>query len=92
MTKMLALALGRTYLFVPGDRGDRFDKAWNSGADHVIVDLEDAVAPAQKDAARKSAADWMTVERPVWVRINACDTAWHDGDAKIAAHPGFAVS
>jgi citrate lyase subunit beta / citryl-CoA lyase len=89
MTKMLAVSLGRTYLFVPGDRGDRFDKAWNSGADHVIIDLEDAVAPAQKDAARKSAADWMTPERPVWVRINACNTAWHEADVEIAAHPGL---
>jgi citrate lyase subunit beta / citryl-CoA lyase len=89
MTKMLAVSLGRTYLFVPGDRGDRFDKAWDSGADHVIIDLEDAVAPAQKDAARKSAADWMTPERPVWVRINACNTAWHEGDVEIAAHPGL---
>jgi citrate lyase subunit beta/citryl-CoA lyase len=89
MKKILAVSLGRTYLFVPGDRGDRFDKAWDSGADHVIIDLEDAVAPAQKDAARKSAADWMTPERPVWVRINACNTAWHEGDVEIAAHPGL---
>jgi len=31
----------------------------------------------------------MTSERPVWVRINACDTAWHEGDAAMAAHPGL---
>ena len=89
MTKMRAISLGRTYLFVPGDRVDRFDKAWNSGADQVIIDLEDAVAPAQKDAARKSAANWMTPERPVWVRINACNTAWYEGDVEIVAHPGL---
>ena len=89
MMKMLAVALGRTYLFVPGDRGDRFDKAWNSGADNVIIDLEDAVAPAQKDAARKSAAEWMTPERPVWVRINGYNTPWHDSDLEITPHPGL---
>ena len=44
--------LHRSYLFVPGNRPERFDKALASGADTVIVDLEDAVAPDQKDAAR----------------------------------------
>ncbi|MEM5346140.1 CoA ester lyase [Paraburkholderia azotifigens] len=41
-----------TYLFVPGDRPERFEKAVRSGTDVVILDLEDAVAPAQKAAAR----------------------------------------
>ena len=41
-----------TYLFVPGDRPDRFAKALASGADVVVLDLEDAVAPAAKDTAR----------------------------------------
>ena len=86
---ILPVALGRTYLFVPGDRADRFDKAWSSGADQVMIDLEDAVAPAQKDAARKSAAGWMTPERPVWVRINACNTAWYERDVELASHAGL---
>src|ERR1700688_1753215 len=89
MTKMRPVSLGRTYLFVPGDRADRFDKAWNSSADQVLIDLEDAVAPAQKDAARKAIADWMTPERPVWVRINACNTAWYENDLELAARPGL---
>ena len=42
----------KSYLFVPGDRSERLDKALASGAHAVIVDLEDAVAPAAKDAAR----------------------------------------
>ena len=42
----------RTYLFVPGDRPERFDKALASGADAVVLDLEDAVAPADKPRAR----------------------------------------
>jgi citrate lyase subunit beta / citryl-CoA lyase len=89
MTKVLNISLSRTFLFVPGDRGDRFDKAWNSGADQVIVDLEDAVGPSQKDAARQSVAGWMRPERPVWVRINACNTAWHADDVELVTHPGL---
>jgi citrate lyase subunit beta/citryl-CoA lyase len=88
MTKIPPVAPGRSYLFVPGDRQDRFDKAWGSGADHVIIDLEDAVAPAQKNAARRAAADWMTPERPVWLRINAFNTPWNESDIELAAHPG----
>jgi citrate lyase subunit beta/citryl-CoA lyase len=89
MTKIPPVSLGRTYLFVPGDRQDRFNKAWTSGADHVIVDLEDAVAPVSKDVARKAAADWMTLDRPVWVRINAFNTPWYESDSELAAHPGL---
>ena len=44
----LATLAPRSYLFVPGDRPERFDKACGAGADAVIVDLEDAVAPAAK--------------------------------------------
>jgi hypothetical protein len=43
-----------TYLFVPGNRPERFDKALASGADRVILDLEDAVAPDDKGSARSS--------------------------------------
>ncbi|MER7205289.1 aldolase/citrate lyase family protein, partial [Streptomyces sp. NPDC000188] len=50
------LAAARTLLFVPGHRPDRFEKAAAAGADAVIVDLEDAVAPDGKDAARRHAA------------------------------------
>ncbi|MEO7058008.1 MAG: aldolase/citrate lyase family protein, partial [Caldimonas sp.] len=51
--------LARTYLFVPGDRPERFAKAMASGADAVIVDLEDAVAPAAKDLARSALSAWL---------------------------------
>ena len=72
-----------TYLFVPGDRPDRFGKAVASGADRVILDLEDAVRPEAKGAAREAIAgaplDWARVV----VRINdaasphwAADLAW----------------
>ena len=53
------MALPTTYLFVPGNRPDRFDKALNSGADAIILDLEDAVDPASKDAAREAVGAWL---------------------------------
>ncbi len=73
----------RSYLFVPGDRPERFAKALASGADAVVVDLEDAVAPAAKDAARATVGDWLAnlPERSrVVVRINDAQTSWYDAD------------
>ncbi len=73
-----------TALYVPGDRPDRFDKAVISGADVVIVDLEDAVAPAAKSAAREAVGSWLT-GRPataVQVRINGAGTPYHDDDLR----------
>ena len=49
----------RTYLFVPADRPERIAKALASGADAVIVDLEDAVAPEAKSRARQALAVWL---------------------------------
>ena len=48
----------RTYLFVPGNRPERFAKALASGVDAIVLDLEDAVAPASKDDAREAVARW----------------------------------
>jgi citrate lyase subunit beta / citryl-CoA lyase len=48
----------RTYLFVPGNRPERFTKAFTSGADAVILDLEDAVAREEKAGARRAIANW----------------------------------
>ena len=75
----------RTFLFVPADRPDRIDKALDSGADAVIVDLEDAVAPDGKEAARQMLAGWLaTSERAVFLRINGPGTAWHAADLQLA--------
>jgi citrate lyase subunit beta/citryl-CoA lyase len=54
----------RTYLFVPGNRPDRFGKALNSGADAVVLDLEDAVAADAKDAAREAVLAWAVEATP----------------------------
>jgi citrate lyase subunit beta / citryl-CoA lyase len=49
-----------TYLFVPGDRPERFDKAANAGAGAIILDLEDAVLPEAKPGARDAIGEWLS--------------------------------
>lgn len=66
-------------LFVPADRPERFAKAAGSGADAVILDLEDAVAPEAKDAARAALRCDFT-DLPVIVRINAAGSAAFEAD------------
>jgi citrate lyase subunit beta / citryl-CoA lyase len=80
----------QSYLFVPGSRPDRFQSALSSGADAVIVDLEDAVEPAAKESARAAVAAWVSRSHPVLIRINAYGTRWFDEDAKLAALDGVA--
>jgi citrate lyase subunit beta/citryl-CoA lyase len=80
----------RSYLFVPGDRPERYAKALAAGADAVIIDLEDAVAPPAKESARDSLRSWLTPENPVLVRINSADTAWFADDIALAGLPGVA--
>jgi citrate lyase subunit beta/citryl-CoA lyase len=65
----------RSLLFVPGDRPDRFAKAAASGADALILDLEDAVAASAKDTARAAVRDWLGqgAALPRFVRINPVD-------------------
>jgi citrate lyase subunit beta / citryl-CoA lyase len=66
-----------TWLYVPGDRPDRVEKAIASRADAVIVDLEDGVAPPAKDQARANLAELLGSprEKPVYVRVNPGVTA-----------------
>ncbi|WP_317617322.1 HpcH/HpaI aldolase/citrate lyase family protein [Streptomyces antnestii] len=85
------LAAARTLLFVPGHRPDRFEKAAAAGADAVIIDLEDAVAPDGKDAARRHAADWLARGRDAVVRINAPGTPWWDADLDLVTAFGCPV-
>lgn len=79
----------RSYLFVPADRPERFGKALQSGADAVIVDLEDAVAPADKARARDRLARWLdhADAAPVLVRINAPQADGCGDDLRLCAHP-----
>ncbi|MEU0569182.1 CoA ester lyase [Nonomuraea sp. NPDC005983] len=80
-----------TWLYVPGDRPERFAKAAASGADVVIIDLEDAVVPARKDEARANAVAYLrgrdaTGEVEVHVRLN--DLATRRGLDDLAALGG----
>ena len=65
----------RSYLYVPGDRAEMLEKAPLRGADAIICDLEDAVAPDGKQAARATVAAWLdrapAEAGEVWVRVNA---------------------
>ena len=79
------LTEARSFLFVPGNRPERFDKALASQADKVIVDLEDAVPAADKADARAALAAawqrWPAAQRArILVRINAAQTASHLDD------------
>lgn len=80
----------RVPLFVPGDRPERFAKAGASGADAVILDLEDAVPAAAKDAARAALTAAFT-ELPIVVRVNASGTPWHEADVAVAADLNMAA-
>jgi citrate lyase subunit beta / citryl-CoA lyase len=76
----------RSLLFVPADGGSKLDKAFASGADGAILDLEDSIAPERKDVARAAALDFLKTNsgaaaRPrLLVRINGLDTGMTDAD------------
>lgn len=73
-------------LFVPADRPERIAKAAAAGADAVIVDLEDAVAPEARDAARAGLNEALEgVDAPLILRINAAGTPFHKEDLAAAA-------
>lgn len=85
----------RSYLFVPGDSERKIAKALDAGADALILDLEDSVAPAAKETARAVTANALAAaaerpERPrLLVRVNALDTTFTgaDLDAIMPARP-----
>ena len=81
----------RSLLFVPGDRPDRMEKALNSGADALILDLEDSVAPGAKAEARRAVAGFLDAHSHarLWVRINPLDgpEADRDLEAVLPMHP-----
>ena len=93
-TSTTPLAAARSFLFVPANRPERYAKALACGADAVIIDLEDAVAPADKLLARQSllaAAPALDAAQRgrLLVRINAAGTPWHADD--LAALSGLAA-
>lgn len=76
----------RSWLFVPGNRPDRFEKAVLSGADAVVIDLEDAVPTDQKELSRGNIQQWLSpTAHAIYVRINAADTPWFEQDVAAFA-------
>lgn len=90
--------LSRSALYVPGDAPDKLRKAVDRGADELIVDLEDAVAPANKALARDVVFAWLEgIEKTdvkIWVRINAGADRFLDVDAVAECEEleGFVVA
>jgi citrate lyase subunit beta / citryl-CoA lyase len=80
----------RSYLFVPGNRPDRYAKALAAGADAVIVDLEDAVPLKDKQSARDALAAWLSLEHPVFIRVNGAESQWFREDLPLCKMPGVA--
>jgi citrate lyase subunit beta/citryl-CoA lyase len=84
----------RSFLYVPGDRYDRLGKALERAGDAVIADLEDAVAPANKDLALETVLSWLDDlpgARPeIWVRVNS-GPRLHDELAALNGQPLTAV-
>jgi citrate lyase subunit beta/citryl-CoA lyase len=79
-------ARARSWLFVPATRQERFAKAAASGADRIILDLEDAVAPGEKrDACRALVRAPLPTNLPVYVRVNGHGTEWFEEDLAFAA-------
>ena len=91
---MTETAPARTYLFVPGNRPERFAKALASAADAVILDLEDAVTAEAKPAARSAIADWAAgadaAQRArTLVRINDATSPHFADDMRLLAGLGW---
>lgn len=79
----------RSLLFVPADGGAKLEKAFRAGADAMILDLEDSVASARKEEARRSALGFLKAHRAeekrprLYVRINALSTPLAAGDLDV---------
>ncbi len=85
-------ALYRSWLYVPATRPDRFAKAAASGADAIVIDLEDAVPPDAKETARQAAAAHVVdgADVPLYVRVNHPSSRWGRDDVTAVAGPNLA--
>ena len=85
--------MSRSFLFVPGDSERKLEKAASAGADALILDLEDAVTPEARPAARALVAGYLPGKDNVWVRVNPVDGPdWEaDLEAVMPAAPAGIV-
>lgn len=77
--------LARSWLLVNGAHYERFQAAAHSRADIVVLDIEDAVAPKDKAAARANVVRWLGDGHADWVRVNGFGTEWWAGDLEMLA-------
>ncbi|MGQ7297535.1 HpcH/HpaI aldolase/citrate lyase family protein [Quadrisphaera sp. KR29] len=85
--------IARSWLLVNAGRPDDFEPAARSRADQVILDVEDAVDPANKAEARRGVVDWLeTSGHTAWVRINDRTTSFWEDDVRELAHAAAAGS
>lgn len=86
----VSAAIARSWLLVSGTRPESFDVAVSSRADQVIIDLEDAVDPSNKDKARGQVVDWLSGTGTAWVRVNDRNTSfWADDIDALVGRPGL---
>src|SRR5579871_5415905 len=90
---MMLLMASRSYLYVPGSNGRVMEKALATNADAIVFDLEDAVAPSQKDKARDQVA--LTLRsgprKPIVVRVNTARSGLLEADITAIASPALAA-
>ena len=86
------LGRARSFLFVPGDRPERFGRALASGSDVAVVDLEDAVAPSMKEIAAGHAVELLARSPDVVVRVNDPRTPRGSADLDLLASVGTSVA
>lgn len=81
--------MSRSFLFVPADSERKMEKAGGVGADALILDLEDAVVPDARPAARQLVAEYLLGKDNIWVRVNPVDTEDYEADieAVMASEP-----
>lgn len=90
MSRTISAEIARSWLLVAATRPETFDTAQASRADQIILDVEDAVDPAFKAAAREDVADWLSVGGSGWVRINDRTSDFWSGDVDaLAGLPGL---
>ena len=84
----------RSYLFAPGNNEKLLTKVFSAGADAVVLDLEDAVSPADKETARRLTAQTLKqqvakVQPRIFVRINAVGSPWWREDLRSVVQPNI---
>lgn len=89
-TRTVPAKLARSWLLVPATKPEVFSDADRSAADGIILDIEDAVDPSRKPAARTAVVDWLSSGGEAWVRVNdASSDFWGEDLAELRDAPGL---